>query len=435
MAKNKYNVLVTNDDGYQAGGIRALVEAIGSWNNVYLVAPKEQNSGMSQRLTFRKDLEISKIDVPKTVEAYAFDGTPADCVKWGLQHYEAKGLKFDFVLSGINLGGNAGASVYYSGTLGAAREASIHGYHAIAMSVVSHEATHFESITTIVKDLFKASEKLPTSTILSVGAPNIPLYDIKGRLLVSCAEYGYGDDYVLNDIGDNKFRYGHRVVGAPLDEKSTKIKYDFDAIQAGYVAITPITSRVQDADALMVLQGLANSDTLTVFIDLQEKLMPAMRKGKKLEDNLVKFAKCLERLDAPVLVTEQYSRGLGYTIQSIRNALGDFEKVDKISFNCLAEKSFRKAIEGMSSRKVILCGIEAHICLQQTAEEFLNRGYEVVIPKNCCGSRNKEDYETAMHYLASKGCKITTWESVIYEMLGSSAHPAFRKISEIVKGE
>lgn len=433
MSKKKYNILVTNDDGYEAAGIKALVEAIGSWNDVYLVAPKGQNSGMSQRLTFRKDIELTKIDMPKTVEAFAFDGTPTDCVKWALQHYETQGLKFDFVLSGINLGGNSGASVYYSGTVGAAREASVQGYHALALSVVGHDAKHFESITTIIKDLLKSSEKLPTSTMLCVGAPDIPLYDIKGRLLVACADYGHGETFLFDEVGDNKFRYGHRFTDTVLEDKGGKIKYDFDAIQAGYVAIAPLTSKVQDADALMELQGLANSEALTVFIDFQEKLMPAMRKSAKLEENLVKFAKCLERLDAPVLVTEQYSKGLGYTIPSIRDALGEFDKVDKLSFNCLAEKSFRKAIEGMSSRRVILCGIEAHICLQQTAEEFLKRGYEVVIPKNCCASRSKEDYETAMQLLASEGCKITTWESIIYEMLGDSLHPAFRKISEIVK--
>ena len=431
MSKKKYSVLVTNDDGFESAGLKALVDALNDWAAVYVVAPTEQRSATSQQITFRRDLTVEEREMKHTVEAYAIDGSPADCVKWAIQHYEGLGLRFDYVFSGINMGNNTGAAVVYSGTVAATREASLSGYRAIALSVNSHEATHFDYICSMLKDLIKTADKLEPSTFLSVNAPNLPMSDIKGTMIVPGAEFAYGEKYVFDQTGDNTYRLHPEF----SESKTDKYDCDWDVLQSGFVSITPITSESLDQEALLRLKGLANDETLCVFVDFQEKLIPAMRKSDKLEKNVIKFAKALRRLDMPMLVTEQYSRGLGVTIKALRDAMEDYELVDKMSFNCFEDKAFRKAIDGMTSRKVILCGIEAHICLQQTAEGFLNRGYEVIIPRDCCASRKKEDFETAMELLGRMGCRITTWESIVYEMLGTSTHPAFRKISEIVKGE
>ena len=90
-------------------------------------------------------------------------------------------------------------------------------------------------------------------------------------------------------------------------------------------------------------------------------------------------------------------------------------------------------MEGMTAKHVIIAGIEAHICVLQTAMDFLEKGFRVTILKDCCGARKKGDFDTAIRELEKAGCRITTYETLVYQMMRSSRHTAFRRISEIVK--
>lgn len=426
-----YKILVSNDDGINAEGLRALVKALGSMADVYIAAPAEQNSAVSQAITFRRNVKATKVEKKHTRAAWAITGTPADCVKLGIQLMRERNVEPDFVISGINMGINTGSSVVYSGTLAAAREGALSGIRSIALSVASHDAEHFDYICEMIRGLLDLSMTLEPSTILSVNTPNLPPWKIKGVRFAPCAEHAFGELFVFEKRPEED-EYG--MIIQSLDSDPT-VDNDWNAVKHGYAVITPILVETTDRQALRKIKGLSNDSTVCVFVDFQEKLMPAMRKNEELADNVVRFARCMKRLDVPMIATTQYSKGLGPTFAELDKAMGKHKTIEKITFDCFGEKNFAKEFEGMISNKVIIAGIEAHICLQQTALSFLERGYDVYVVSDCCQSRKKKDYKAAMQLLEAKGCNIRTWESVVYDVMKSAQHPAFKTVSKIVKGE
>ena len=174
-------------------------------------------------------------------------------------------------------------------------------------------------------------------------------------------------------------------------------------------------------------------DTLLLVIDFQVKLMPAMHNcdelGRKAE-TLIKGC-CL--LDVPVLTTQQYSKGLGDTIPSIKDALGGFEPAEKITFSCFGDSEFVKRLYQFGRNTIIVSGIEAHICVQQTVIDLLENGYNVFVVADCIGSRRDTDRIYAEMRMRQAGAVITTMESVLFEFLISAEHPKRKEISNLVK--
>ena len=174
-------------------------------------------------------------------------------------------------------------------------------------------------------------------------------------------------------------------------------------------------------------------DTIAVFIDFQEKLMPAMTGREELEDKTCRLAAGLKVLDIPHIVTQQYTKGIGETIPSIAEAIGDFEAIDNTPFCFLGHVDFINQLEIASKPNVIVCGIESHICVQQTVEQLLIEGYNVYVPIDCCSSRSRNDYLFATERMERAGAVITTYEAVLYELLKDSKAEGFKEISKIVK--
>ena len=116
-----------------------------------------------------------------------------------------------------------------------------------------------------------------------------------------------------------------------------------------------------------------------VAIDFQEKLMPVMSGTEKLEEKTIKLVKGLNALGIPGIVTQQYTKGIGETIPSIAEALGEFEHVEKNSFSCMANEEFVSRLEALGKKDIIVFGIEAHICVQQTVLQLLDAGYNVYL--------------------------------------------------------
>ena len=119
-----------------------------------------------------------------------------------------------------------------------------------------------------------------------------------------------------------------------------------------------------------------------VAIDFQEKLMPVMSGTEKLEEKTIKLVKGLNALGIPGIVTQQYTKGIGETIPSIAEALGEFEHVEKNSFSCMANEEFVSRLEALGKKDIIVFGIEAHICVQQTVLQLLDAGYNVYLKKS-----------------------------------------------------
>ena len=197
-------ILVTNDDGIHAAGLTSLVEALGGRYEIYVAAPAEQQSAKAMSITFLREVGIERTEAAGAKEAYIVDGTPADCVIWAVPYFRERGIEFDYLLSGINLGANVGIAAYYSGTLGAARQGALFGVRSIALSVGTHQATHFEYITSIVPKVMEMADTLAPSTFLSVNAPDLPPWEVRGLRIAKVAPFGYFEKYSFDPAGDHE---------------------------------------------------------------------------------------------------------------------------------------------------------------------------------------------------------------------------------------
>ena len=174
-----------------------------------------------------------------------------------------------------------------------------------------------------------------------------------------------------------------------------------------------------------------------VAIDYQEKILKAMKDADTVEEKAAKLIKGAKILDAPVIVTQQYTKGLGETTDKIKDALGDFEAVEKNTFSAMRTQEFKNkfasAVRQTNSEIVVLFGIEAHVCVMQTALDMIDAGYKVFIPVDCISSRTELDKRAAIQRMRYAGAIVCTCESVLFELLKGAGEPGFKEISELVK--
>ncbi len=178
---------------------------------------------------------------------------------------------------------------------------------------------------------------------------------------------------------------------------------------------------------------LNREDAVLVVIDFQERLLPAMKDHEELEESVCRLINGIRTLDVPVLVTQQYTKGLGPTVPDIAEALGDFSPIEKIDFSATGELSFLEALNKTGKSSIILCGIEAHVCVAQTALILLELGYDVFLVEDAVSSRSKTDKKTAINRMVQAGARPVTVEAVLFELLGSAKAAEFKEISRIVK--
>ena len=174
-------------------------------------------------------------------------------------------------------------------------------------------------------------------------------------------------------------------------------------------------------------------DTLFVVIDFQEKLMPVMHNKELLEDKVCRLAEGMKVLGIPHIVTQQYTRGIGETIPSVAEAIGEFEPIDKTSFSCMGNEEFARQLAAAGKKNIVICGIEAHICVLQTVEDLLKEGYKVYVAVDAMSSRVANDYLWAAERMETDGAIVTTYEAILYEVLGDAKADGFKAISKIVK--
>lgn len=173
---------------------------------------------------------------------------------------------------------------------------------------------------------------------------------------------------------------------------------------------------------------------MLVVVDVQERLCPAM---SSFDDALVMMRRALRTadiLDVDILVTEQYPRGLGATIPAILEVVPSSVPVlGKTTFSCWGADGFLAALEGRGTRALVLIGMETHVCVQQTALEAVERGYEVVLLADAVCSRRPQDRECALELMRTRGVSVTTFESLVFSWLTDSKHPCFKAVSALVK--
>ncbi|MDH4379727.1 MAG: 5'/3'-nucleotidase SurE [Vampirovibrionales bacterium] len=242
---SKLTILVSNDDGIQAAGIRTLVTWLSKYHNVIVVAPDRERSAMGHALTLHKPLRVDEVPFETSSEfpvqaAYSVTGTPSDCIKLALNAILDQ--RPDVVISGINHGPNLGNDVLYSGTVSAALEGAIHGLPSVAISLFngSTKGADFNPSAQFLCEYLPTilAAKLPTRTVLNLNTPTASYEDIKGVRLCKLGTRTYSDDYDrrLDPRGNVYYWLAGEVVLGNEEIKDT----DSWAVQHNYVSATPI---------------------------------------------------------------------------------------------------------------------------------------------------------------------------------------------------
>jgi hypothetical protein len=178
---------------------------------------------------------------------------------------------------------------------------------------------------------------------------------------------------------------------------------------------------------------ITTENTIGVIIDIQERLFPAMFDKEKLLKNCLTLIHGLAELNVPQIVTQQYSKGLGDTLYEIKTAITDFEFIEKRNFSCCDELSFAEKLNDIGAKNIIVCGIESHVCVLQTAVDLKDAGLNPIVVMDCVSSRTKENLELAKERFRHEGIMMASYESILFELTRSSTDSAFRAISKLVK--
>lgn len=167
-----------------------------------------------------------------------------------------------------------------------------------------------------------------------------------------------------------------------------------------------------------------------LIVDVQEKLCPVMDDPRAVIHNCGRLMKGAARLGVPVTVSEQYPKGLGPTMVDLRELTAPENFLEKTTFSCAGAPNIMERLESLGRRKVIVAGIEAHVCVCQTALGLLENGYEVFVVADACNSRRPADRETGLARMQASGVRVVPTESVLFEWIGDASHEAFREISK-----
>lgn len=179
--------------------------------------------------------------------------------------------------------------------------------------------------------------------------------------------------------------------------------------------------------------NLNKENTIGLVIDIQEKLLPHMFNKDEVTSNCLKMVNGLHILNVPIIVTQQYTKGLGNTIENISGAIGNFSYIEKLTFSCYREPSFIKIMNHSNKRNTIIMGIESHVCVLQTALDLLNNNFTPVIITDAIGSRKQNDMKIAMWRMRDAGCIMSTTESILFELCQKAGTAEFKEISKLVK--
>lgn len=179
-----------------------------------------------------------------------------------------------------------------------------------------------------------------------------------------------------------------------------------------------------------------------VVVDVQEKLAAAMPRRDEVVTNAVKLVRTAALLGMPIVVTRQYPKGLGGTVRELDEALRAAAgagvalwTVDKMSFCCSKESAFMEALSASGRDQPVICGMETHICVAQTALDLSGRGHHIRVVADACCSRSDASHRIALQRMRDAGCQVTVVESVMYEAVGVAGTDEFKGLLGIVKGE
>jgi nicotinamidase-related amidase len=176
-------------------------------------------------------------------------------------------------------------------------------------------------------------------------------------------------------------------------------------------------------------------ESCLVVIDMQERLVPAMQAPARTIRNARTLVTAADALDIPVILTEQYPKGLGATVPELAKvaAAAGATVLPKMHFSCMEDRGFARAFRATGRRQAVLAGMEAHICVMQTAAEMMEKGIEVFVVTDATSSRTLESEKACLDRLQASGAGIVTTEMVVFEWLGRAGTDAFRALLPLIK--
>ena len=230
-------ILLTNDDGFDAPGLKALAQAVLVLGEVAVCAPDQQASASGHSISLNSPIKVISGDWPGIPLAFRVASTPADCVRLGVMRLLP--WKPDLIISGVNQGANYGSLIFYSGTVAAAAEGALLGIPSVAVSLTSHDSHDFSAAAAFARNLARmiAERGLEPGLLLNVNVPPLSADRIRGVSLTHQGEFRHTDD--LAPHSDLPGHYGY-VLNAPSEPDEEHPDSDVARVRAGYISVTPI---------------------------------------------------------------------------------------------------------------------------------------------------------------------------------------------------
>ncbi|MGE5441466.1 MAG: hydrolase [Bacteroidota bacterium] len=178
---------------------------------------------------------------------------------------------------------------------------------------------------------------------------------------------------------------------------------------------------------------MSAGESCLLVVDMQARLVPSMATPRTVVDNARILIEAAKRLDVPLLVSEQYPRGLGPTVPEIADLVPADRTLQKLHFSCIGDADFADRFREIGRRQAIVAGVEAHVCVLQTAEDLLAAGIDTFVVADATSSRAEKNHAAAMERLRDGGARIVTTEMVVFEWLTKAGTPEFKELSALVK--
>ena len=177
---------------------------------------------------------------------------------------------------------------------------------------------------------------------------------------------------------------------------------------------------------------LDRTKTVLLIIDIQERILKVMQRYETVVENTLKLIRGCKVLNVPIYYTEQYPKGLGETATELKEEL-DGNAIQKMSFSCGGAEDLFDEFKQKGYTQIVVCGIESHVCVQQTVLDLLANDFQVDVAADAISSRRDFDYDTALHRMRSNGAEVTTTESILFEILNVCGTDEFKAVSKLVK--
>ena len=175
-------------------------------------------------------------------------------------------------------------------------------------------------------------------------------------------------------------------------------------------------------------------DTMALIIDFQERLVPVIDHNEELIHNTEILIKGLQALQIPMLITQQYTKGIGMTVPALAKLYGEsFGYEDKVTFSCAEDEAILAKIKALGKKNIIICGIEAHICVLQTVIDLIALDYNVLLVEDCIGSRTENNRRIGIRRALQEGAMPTSYESILFELTRVAKTDTFKEISRLIK--